>query len=76
MAVMPIRRMDSVVMPGSRSRGPTDRIALLPIDRLYRFTTGCTVQRCHRPAFQLATLGEARCLSTRSSRAGEGFSCT
>ena len=38
MAVMLIRRMDSVVMPGSRSQAPTDRITPL-------LSTGLTVSR-------------------------------
>jgi hypothetical protein len=38
MAVMLIRRMDSIVMPGSWSRVPTDRVALL-------LSTGLTVSR-------------------------------
>jgi hypothetical protein len=43
MAVMLIRRMDSVVMPGSRSWVPTDRIALF-------LSTGLTVSRAAVPS--------------------------
>jgi len=50
MAVMLIRRMDSLVMPGSRPLGPTDRVsALTPIDLPHRFMTACAIQRSRAP---------------------------
>jgi hypothetical protein len=45
MAVMLIRRMDSIVMPGSRSLGLDRSGRTTRIDPPYRFMTGCTVQR-------------------------------